>query len=45
MVTHENLESRLDEILSSSPIDFNHAVSERGKPIIPPSIEETSEQH
>lgn len=33
MVTSENLESRLDEIMSSEPIDYNYAVSKRGQPV------------
>lgn len=35
MVTHENVDERVDEIMSSPAVQFNYAVSERGKIIYP----------
>nr|CDS16849.1 Pfam-B_7133 domain containing protein [Echinococcus granulosus] len=38
MVTRENIDERLDEIMSSPPVQFNYSVSERGKTIHPESL-------
>ncbi|VDL19985.1 unnamed protein product [Hymenolepis diminuta] len=33
MVTRTNIDIRLDEIMTSEPVNYNHAINERGKPI------------
>ncbi|CDS41873.1 conserved hypothetical protein [Echinococcus multilocularis] len=45
MVTRENIDKRLDEIMSSPPVQFNYSVSERGKTIHPESLSDLSSLH
>ncbi|BHF63931.1 hypothetical protein SprV_0200692700 [Sparganum proliferum] len=33
MVTIENIDSRLDEVMNSQPLDFNYAVDSSGRPL------------
>lgn len=42
MVTRANIDSRLDEIMTSEPVNYNHAINERGKPIFSESKSEPS---
>nr|CDS31722.1 mitochondrial ribosomal protein S26 [Hymenolepis microstoma] len=45
MVTRENIDSRVDEIMSSEPVNYNHAVNERGKAVFSESkVEPSSHQ-